>query len=123
MSFTIRHEDEITTVQLVGSITGKDLLNAAQTLLDHPHFDQRPPYIWDARGVTELLLELDEMRAIRGVWMECLKRLETPVSRRSAIVAVRHVDQSTARFFRAYFREQPIRIFDNVEAAHTWVRG
>lgn len=121
MSFEIIQVEGMAVVRLGGRITGHDIVEFAQAVADQPGFDPDWPRIWDARGVTQVLLDINEAREIRAISKERLQGTN-PKTGRTAIVVERDIDRDVADFFRWYLKGRSIRVFDSVDKACAWVK-
>lgn len=122
MPFEILHMDGVAIVRLTGSITGTDLVRAAQAIVTHPNFEAGRPRIWDARGIAQVLLDIEQARRLRSVLEEHIRKPGHGTGR-TAIVVDRDIDRDVAEFIRWYLRGRHIEIFERMDEAQDWVQA
>lgn len=108
----------LAVIRLSDTVTGDELKAAVTTLLADPDYRPEMGRLWDARGIRQLVIDVEDLAGIRKL----LEGLKEDLSRsKSAIVAVRKIDLEFAELFRAYTRGRSVRIFVDYDEARCWL--
>lgn len=111
-------EPDILVIDLSGSITGGDLVDLLGVLVDNPLFRESTKRIWDGRGISELVLDLQDVTALR----QEIDAYTASIRGRAAIVVRREIDQMAAHLYRAYLATRTFEVFTNMDEALAWIR-
>ena len=107
-------------VRLEGQVTGDQVAEVSLLLFRHPDWQPGFCELWDARGITELLVTLEEVRRVAAIEKEHLQRMGMG---RVAIVVARDIEYYIGRLYTAFVRdtERPVRLFKSIDKAQHWL--
>lgn len=104
-----------------GPITGKDIIQALQDLVQDPDFKPDIDSIWDFRSVTTRLIDAQEITDL----INFIRTVQEKRGRnyRVAILVSRDMDYGLARMFEVHSQNLPfqVRIFEDLEQARSWL--
>jgi hypothetical protein len=105
-----------------GEITGKEIIQALQNLLNDPDFKPNIDSIWDFRSVTTRLIDAQEITDL----INFVRTIQEKRGRdyRVAIIVTRDMDYGLARMFEVHSQDLPfqVRIFEDLEQAKSWLK-
>lgn len=106
---------------LSGTVDVHDLLEAMSTLYDRPEWQPGFDVLWDASGITELILGPTDIRTI----VEVVRSRAVQIGHgRTAIVVFRDLDASIARLLTRLLQSdrRDRRLFQEHAVALAWLR-
>ncbi len=108
------------TLKLSGRIAIDDLTQALTELYTHPRWQPDYLSLWDARGITELIISPNDVEAFLIQSAPLRSRIGPG---RTAIVAPRDLDNITARLFmhRTAHPQRERKVFIRMEPALEWL--
>lgn len=109
---------DVLVITLSGPVGGRDIIELMEVLLDNRVFRASTKRIWDARDISELVLEPPEVRAVRDMAAAHFTALGGKV----AVVVSREVDAMAAQLFRAYVDGRPLEVFTDMDDAIRWMK-
>ncbi len=109
-------EHELVTFHVSGSVDSTLLKRIADELTSDPQWKDSFDRLWDWREITELLLQLDDVKTfveeVRQSW---------EAAPRVVIVARREIDLTIARLIKAMMRERLVEVFSDIEMARAYL--
>lgn len=122
MGFTcsIDAEARLGRVEVHGVVDVQVFLGMMETLYRHPHWQPGYAALWDARGITKLLLSPHETERI----VAFMRELEPYMGEgRAAFVVPREIDYIIARLliFRGLHSKRERRAFTSMHEAQAWL--
>jgi hypothetical protein len=119
-SCTISPQQRRGIVRLTGTIQGTTFMEAMEALYRSPEWQPGFDALWDARGVTELLLDERDVKAIVALMLDLTARMGPG---RAAFVIARELDWMIARLliYRTRVPSRERRTFETMEEALAWL--
>ena len=105
-SYRIEPARRVAMATVSGTVTGAELADATRTLYRDAAWGTGFDVVWDFRGLTELLIEVDDMQALVDLDNdEQFRALAT--GGRDVFVVARDLDYAMGRVYAAFAREGP----------------
>ena len=119
-TYLVDQERRLGAVRLEGQVTGKEVAEVSFLLFQHPDWQPGFCELWDARGITELLVTLEEVRRVAAIEKEHLGEIGMG---RVAIVVARDLEYYLGRLYTAFVQdtERPVRLFKSIDKARHWL--
>ena len=120
MAFTVEYKDPLIWISLAGSLSGRDLTDAAEIVAaEEARHAVVPHRITDLTGATEMKIGFDEIFSLA----ELRRAMRFPNFFKSAIVACNESQTGFARMFQTLNNNPQItvRIFPDLQGALDWV--
>lgn len=109
-------------VALSGTVRGDDLVGAITGLYGHEDWEPAFDTLWDATGITELILDPVDLQRVMEAAGPYVQRLGTG---RSALVVARDVDVAIAKLIlhrqKGDASQRDRRLFERLEEAIAWL--
>ena len=106
-SYAIDSANRLATGTFSGSVSGREIASAFRTVYDdiawQPDFDT----VWECSGITELLLERNDLATLVALHREHVARAGTGLE---IIVVTRALDRAMAKVYAVMMRNQPRRV-------------
>lgn len=110
-------ERDVVVIAVSGSLSGPSFIDLLETLLDNNVFLSSTKRVWDGREITEMVLDLREVEAVRKLMSERLARL----GGRAAVVMNNEFNAKTAHLFTSYIDGNPVKVCTDLDEALTWM--
>ena len=119
-TYLVDGERKLGAVRFEGQVTGDEVAEVSCLLFRHADWQAGFCELWDARGITELVVTLEEVRRVAAIEQDHLAEIGTG---RVAIVVARELDYFLGRLYIAFVRgtQRPVRLFRSIDEAQQWL--